>query len=333
MNASADDRLVGEAAIIAEFLAPLTQGDVGAAGLTDDCASLSPEPGMDLIVTTDSLIEGVHFFPGDVPAFKALAVNVSDLIAKGARPERYLLTLALHEPPTRAFMSKLSAGLAQAQNEFGCRLIGGDTDRTPGPFTLTITAIGVLPSGSIVRRSAACAGDFVAVTGTIGDAGLGLALRKDPARALAAGLNEQQAAELVARYDRPVPHVSMAALVRAYASAAMDVSDGLAKDLGRLVAASGVGADVRLDAVPLSNSARLMCERAEVPIEHLVASGEDYEVLFTVPPERWVEMAAAAQDRGVPVARLGVITQAGSVTWRGGDYRPLQLPAKGWDHF
>lgn len=333
MNANADDRLEGEAAIIGEFLAPLTQGDEGAAGLTDDCASLSPRPGADLVVTTDSLIEGVHFFPGDVPAFKALAVNVSDLIAKGALPERYLLTLALPEPPTRAFMSRLAAGLAQAQREFGCRLIGGDTDRTPGPLTLTITAIGALPSRTIVRRSTARPGDIIAVTGTIGDAGLGLALRQDRACALAAGLSDLQVGELVARFDRPVPRLASALLVREFASAAMDVSDGLAKDLTRLVAASGVGADVSLDAVPLSNTTRAMCERGVARREDLIASGEDYEVLLTLRADKWAGLEAAAREQKIPVTRLGQITQGVGVTWRNAQGRPLQLSAIGWDHF
>lgn len=333
MNASADDRLVGEAAIVGEFLAPLTEGDEGAAGLTDDCASLSPRPGTDLVVTTDSLIEGVHFFPGDVPAFKALAVNVSDLIAKGALPERYLLTLALNKSPTRAFMSRLVDGLAQAQREFGCRLIGGDTDHTPGPFTMTITAIGALPSRTIVRRSTARPGDIIAVTGTIGDAGLGLALRQDPACAVAAGLGELQSAELVARFDRPVPRLGTAALVREFASAAMDVSDGLAKDLGRLVAASGVGADVRLDAVPLSNAARAMCERGAVRRENLIASGEDYEVLFTLSADKWARLEAVASKQKIPVRKFGSITPGPGVTWRDAQGRPLQLQSVGWDHF
>ncbi len=333
MSSSADERLEGEAAIIGEFFAPLTEGDKGAAGLTDDCASLSPEPGTDLVITTDSLIEGVHFFPGDVPAFKALAVNVSDLIAKGATPERYLLTLALPGPPTRSFLTRLAAGLADAQRDFGCRLIGGDTDNTPGPFTLTITAIGVLPAGTIVRRSTARLGDIIAVTGTIGDAGLGLVLRQNAARAPFAGLTEQQASELIARYDRPMPRLAAAALVRDYASAAMDVSDGLAKDLARLVAASGAGADVRLDAVPVSHAARTMCERGAVRRENLIASGEDYEVLFTVSADRWPELQAVAEKREVPVTQLGVITEGPGVIWRAADGKPLHLAADGWDHF
>ncbi|HRY06780.1 MAG TPA: thiamine-phosphate kinase [Hyphomicrobiaceae bacterium] len=333
MSTSADQRLHSEAAIIGEFFAPLCEGDEGAGGLSDDCAVLSPSPGTDLVITTDSLIEGVHFFPGDVPAFKALAVNVSDLIAKGAVPERYLLTIALPEAPTRAFMTRLADGLAQAQRAFSCRLVGGDTDRTPGPFTLTITAIGTLPAGSIVRRNTARPGDIIAVTGTIGDAGLGLALRRDLAGGASAGLARAQVDDLIARFDRPVPRIAAAALVRRYASAAMDISDGLAKDLGRLVAASGIGADVRLDAVPLSKAAHIMCAHGGVRRQDLIASGEDYEVLFTLPSERWAEALALAAECGVPVTQVGVMTQAAGVVWRDDEGKPVRLTTEGWDHF
>lgn len=330
---SADEIVHGEAAIIAEFLAPLTEGDAGAASLTDDCALIAPRPGFDLVVTTDSLIEGVHFFPGDVPAFKALAVNVSDLVAKGAVPERYLLTLALPERPTRTFMTCLAAGLADAQQAFGCHLVGGDTDRTPGPFTLTITAIGAIPSGGIVRRNAARAGDIVVVTGTIGDASLGLSLRKDPSRAVRAGLNANQAAYLVARYDRPVPRLAAGPLVREYAHASMDVSDGLAKDLARLVSASRLGARVSLYDVPLSDAARAMCNKGATTREDLISGGEDYEVLFTVAADRWPMLEASANERGVPIARLGTITEGQGVIWHDGDGKTLPIGRDGWDHF
>ena len=156
------------------------------------------------------------------------------------------------EPPTRAFITRLAEGLAEAQQTFGCHLIGGDTDRTPGPFTLTITAIGSLPAGSAVRRTTARPGDVIAVTGTIGDAGLGLALRKDPKRARQAGLSADHAAFLISRFEKPVPRLAAAALVRDFATAAMDVSDGLAKDLARMASASGTGANIQIDKVPLN---------------------------------------------------------------------------------
>ncbi len=330
---SESERLQGEAAIIGEFFVPLTANDPGAAGLTDDCAVLTPAPGMEYVVTTDGLIEGVHFLPGDVPAFKALAVNVSDLVAKGATPERYLLNVALPQPPTRAFMTRLSEDLAEAQVAFGCHLIGGDTDRTPGPFTLTITAIGAIPAGQTVRRSSARQGDIVAVTGTIGDAGLGLILRTTPERIKTFGLNSQQVDFLIARYERPRPRLASAALMREFAHAAADVSDGLAKDLGRLAAASGLGAAIELGKAPLSEAARLMCERGGASRRDLIASGEDYEVVFTLASERWPELEGAAKSAGVPVTAIGRMTKAPGVIWHDERGVEIRLPAEGWDHF
>lgn len=330
---SESERLHGEAAIIAEFFAPLSANDPGAAGLTDDCAVLTPAPGTEYVLTTDGLIEGVHFFPGDIPAFKALAVNVSDLIAKGATPERYLLNIALPEPPTRAFMTQLCAGLAEAQAAFGCHLIGGDTDRTPGPFTLTITAIGAVPAGRAVPRSGARKGDIIAVTGSIGDAGLGLALRQKPAQRDTYGLPDRHAEFLIARYERPRPQLATAALVREFAHAAADISDGLAKDLGRLTAASGLGAAVELGNVPLSEAAMVLCETGAASRRDLIASGEDYEVVFTLPPERWRQMEHAAKTRGIRVTAIGHVTETPGVIWRDEHGDEIVLPAEGWDHF
>lgn len=330
--ASGDERLHGEAAIIA-FLVPLTAGDAGAAGLADDCAVLTPEPGTELALTTDSLIEGVHFFPGEVPSFKALAVNVSDLLASGATPYRYLLNLALPEPPTTSFMRQFTAGLAAAQAQFGCCLVGGDTDRTPGPFTITITAIGKLPAGKAVRRSTARAGDLVVVTGTIGDAGLGLLLRRELSRSLATHLTEEHRSFLVARHQRPCPNVATAELVRCYASAAMDISDGLAKDLRRLARASGVGADVDMSRVPLSAAAASFCADAGVSRQRLITAGEDYELAMAVPPERWLALQSAAGGLGIAVTAIGTITQGSEVVWRDAEGRRLPLDSEGWDHF
>lgn len=330
----ADGELLrGEAAIIAEFFVPLTRGDAGAAALADDCAVISPAAGTDLVVTTDSLIEGVHFLPGDIPSFKALAVNVSDLVADGATPERYLLNLALSQSPTRGFMRRFAEGLEQAQTAFGCRLVGGDTDRTPGPLTITITAIGSLPAGTAVRRSGARPGDLVVVSGTIGDAGLGLLLRRSPEHAVTAGLSARQADALITRHERPHPHVAAAALVRAHASAAMDVSDGLPKDLHRLTRAARVGADVGLSQVPMSDAARILCSALRIPLAQAIAAGEDYELLMSVPPGNWPALQVAAAAADIPMTVIGTITAAADVVWRDAAGDVVRLDSEGWDHF
>lgn len=330
---SADELIIGEERIIAEFLAPLTMGDAGALGLKDDCAVLMPPPGHELVLTTDSLIEGVHFLPGDVPAFKALAVNVSDLVAKGATPRAYLLTLALPATPSRAFMQQLAGDLAKAQAAFGCHLVGGDTDRTPGPFTLTIAAIGTVLQGQAVRRSGAREGDLVFVTGSIGDAFLGLKLRRNPGLADAAGLSSAAREYLLERLSCPAPLLATAALVRRYARAAMDVSDGLVKDLSRLAAASQVKAIAHVERVPVSGPAARMVEAAVVARGDFVTGGEDYEVLFTVAPEQVEAMTRFATRNAISVTQIGEVVAGSGVEWRNLSGGQIEFTVGGWDHF
>ncbi len=202
----------------------------------------------------------MHFLAGDAPddiAWKALAVNVSDLAAKGAKPIGYLMALSFPEAPTQGWMAGFAAGLRAAQDRFGCHLIGGDTDRRPGPLTIAITVVGSVAQGRMVRRGTARPGDVLFVSGTLGDAALGLALRKGPDLAKAWGLSPEEDAHLRRRYLRPEPRLALAPALRAHASAAMDISDGLAKDLGRMCAASGCGAHVRFADLPA------LCRRRE----------------------------------------------------------------------
>src|SRR6185436_18937693 len=251
------EKLHSEEAII-RVLAPLAQGFAGAFDLRDDCALITPAPGTELVLKVDPVAEGVHFLADDAPediAWKALAVNVSDLAAKAARPLGYLLALSFPAAPAADWLSRFAAGLAEAQARFGCHLIGGDTDRRPGPLTVTMTVIGEVEQGRMVRRGTARAGDAVLVSGTLGDAALGLALRKDPALAAAWGLTPAEAEHLRRRYARPEPRLALAGALRDHASAAMDISDGLAKDLARLCTTSGCAARVRFADLPLSAAA------------------------------------------------------------------------------
>ncbi len=328
------ERVRGEEAIIQGFLAPLARGDPRAFGLADDCATVIPETGHELVVTTDSLIEGVHFLPGDNPAFKALAVNVSDLAAKGAVPVAYLLTLALPEAPTVAWMQAFAAGLGRAQDAFGCHLIGGDTDRTPGRLTVTIAAIGSVPEGRFVRRSTARAGDLVYVTGTIGDAGLGLSLCRDPTAAATWRLGAEEQAYLAGRFREPLPTLALGQALRAHASAAIDVSDGLVKDLERLCRASGVGARLETGLVPLSGAAQAVLQAGGATIADLITAGEDYELLVTLPRVRAAAFEQAAAAVGVAVTRIGEVTEkAHGLLVLDPAERPLAVPRTGWDHF
>lgn len=327
-------RIGSEAELVATYLAPLAADNPGALGLLDDCATLAPPPGCELVLTTDSLIEGVHFLPGDIPAFKALAVNVSDLAAKGAAPLAYLLTLALPEAPSHAWMRTFADGLARAQRTFGCRLAGGDTDRTPGRLTITIAAIGSVPTGRMVLRSGARAGDHLYVTGTIGDAWLGLEARRHPARAGEWGLAEREARRLVERFEEPAPPLALREALIQHASAALDVSDGLVKDLHHLCRASGVGARVELERVPSSEAARRLVASGSVALAQLVTGGEDYELLAAVPEAQGALFERQARAAGVLVTAIGTLVPAADgVTLLGRDGSEVELGAGGWEHF
>ncbi|MEW5963795.1 MAG: thiamine-phosphate kinase [Pseudomonadota bacterium] len=327
-------RIGSEAELIAAYLAPLAADNPGALGLRDDCATLVPPPGRELVLTTDSLIEGVHFLAGDIPAYKALAVNVSDLAAKGAEPLAYLLTLALPEAPTHAWMRSFADGLARAQRAFGCLLAGGDTDRTPGRLTITIAAIGSVPAGRMVRRTSARAGDRLYVSGTIGDAWLGLEARRHLARAGEWGLDERDARLLVERFEEPVPRLGLREALLEHASAALDVSDGLVKDLNHLCRASSVGGRLELARVPLSEPARRLVASGSVALAQLVTGGEDYEVLAAVPAEQGSAFERRARAAGVDVTAIGtLLAPAEGVTVLGQDGHELELGPGGWEHF
>ena len=273
----------GEDDLIARYFRPLAT-DPGALGLVDD-AALVKSSGDDLVVTTDAIVEGVHFLPNDPPdtiARKALRVNLSDLAAKGAVPAGFVLTLALREP-NEQWLAPFARALGEDAAAFNCPVLGGDTVSTPGPLMISITAFGRVPPGEMVRRTGAKPGDRIAVTGTIGDAALGLRILKGEGE----GIDPPSRDFLIQRYRVPQPRNALATAIRMHASGAMDVSDGLAGDLTKLCAASGVSAVVNLADVPLSAPVRLLVAAGSSSIEAAVSGGDDYEVLCTVPENRW----------------------------------------------
>src|SRR5258708_6422174 len=289
--------LSGEDSLIARYFRPLAT-DPGAFGLMDDAAILKAS-GDDLVVTTDGIVEGVHFFADDPPdtvARKALRVNLSDLAAKGATPAGFVLTLALRAVDD-AWLTLFARGLGSDAGLFGCPLLGGDTVSTPGPLTISITAFGRVPAGWMVRRSGAKAGDRVVVTGTIGDAALGLDILKGAPVAAALADDAGARAMLIGRYRVPQPRNALAKAVRDHAHAAMDVSDGLAGDLAKLCAASGVSAVIDIKSVPLSLAAAALLARGTIGVEAMVSGGDDYEILCAIPENRF---DAFPQPPGIP---------------------------------
>jgi thiamine-monophosphate kinase len=303
----------GEDSLIARYFRPLAT-DPGALGLTDDAAILKASPD-DLVVTTDAVVEGVHFLPDDPPdtiARKALRVNLSDLAAKGATPAGFVLTLALRNAD-HAWLAPFARGLGEDARSFGCALLGGDTVSTPGPLMISITAFGRTPPGKMVRRDTMRPGERVVVTGTIGDAALGLDILKGGAVAAALDKDAAARAMLIQRYRIPQPRLGLTQIVRAFASAAMDVSDGLAGDLAKLCAASDVSAAIDAQSIPLSPAAATLLARGTIGIEGIVAGGDDYEILCTIPQHSFDAFTREAQRAGVPVTSIGTVIAGGSV--------------------
>jgi thiamine-monophosphate kinase len=326
----------GEDRLIAHHFRPLARHP-GAFALDDDAAAITPPSGCDVVVTTDALIAGVHFFADDPPAAvgsKALRVNLSDLAAKGARPLGFLLALALPGDFSESWLGEFAAGLGADADAFDCPLLGGDTVRTAGPTTICISAFGAVTQGRMVRRAGAKAGDLVVVTGTIGDAALGLLLRKDCSRGERLRLSPGQRSELAARYLRPEPRTAIAELLPEYVSAAMDISDGLAGDLAKLCSASLVAAEIKTACLPLSDAARAAVAADDALLETIITGGDDYEIVAAVPVASVEPFRQAARLKGVAVNVIGSITAGpGEVCFLDSMRRPMSLARPSFSHF
>lgn len=326
----------GEDRLIARYFKPLAKHP-GAFGLVDDAAAIAPPKGCDIVLKTDGIVGGVHFFSDDPPetiARKALRVNLSDLAAKGARPVGFLLTLALPGDIGDAWLRSFARGLGADAERFDCPLFGGDTDRTPGPITISIAAFGAVPHGKMVRRAAARAGERVLVTGTIGDAALGLLLRKESAKAKRWGLTARAERHLLQRYLLPQPRNAIADALRTHASAAMDVSDGLVGDLTKLCKASGMSADIDIARVPLSPAARKAVEAEPALIETALTGGDDYEVLLTMPARRVAAFRKATSAAGVAATEIGTVVRGTAAPrFLDRDGKSLKFARQSFSHF
>src|SRR5882757_4535110 len=328
----ADDPTSAEDRLIARHFAPLATHP-GALGLSDDAAFIKPPAGCDLVLKTDAIIGGVHFFPDDAAhtvASKALRVNLSDLAAKGAKPLGFLLSLALPKDLGDAWLADFANGLRGDAVLFSCPLFGGDTDRTPGPAMISIAMFGAVPEGTMVRRAGAKPGDLVFVSGTIGDAALGLLLRRGDADWK---LEPAQRQHLVSRYLLPQPRNALAEAVRLHASASMDVSDGLVGDLTKLCRVSQVAADIDVARVPHSDAAKAVIAADAAKLETALTCGDDYEILCTVPPAKADSFRAAAQAANVPVTKIGVIGEGEGAYFRDAQDQPLTFKRMSFSHF
>lgn len=324
-------KALGEFALIEQIFAPLAQTYPLAFGLTDDAAVLKPRPGRDLVVTKDVVVAGVHFLaddPADLVARKALRVNLSDLAAKGAKPIGYLLGAVLPRHPDIKWLKRFAKGLAEDQKAYGISLIGGDTVSTPGPLTVSITAIGDIPKGSYLRRSAAKAGDDIYVTGTIGDAALGLGILKGEIDA-----RGTVRAHLVDRYRLPQPRLTVGPGLLKIAHACLDVSDGLVADLGHICDTSRLGAEIEAEAVPLSSAARAILEQHPRLFNRLLTGGDDYELLFTAPRGRARAIAALHKRAELGITRIGRMIDGSGVQVLGANGRSVTIRRGGYAHF
>ncbi|WP_019961716.1 thiamine-phosphate kinase [Woodsholea maritima] len=322
----------GEFDYIARALAPLSADWPGAFALRDDAAQIPVKPGHTLVITSDMLVEDRHFLPSDSLediAWKALAVNVSDLVAKGAKPAGYLVSMAW----TRARLKDRDAwaeGLKAAQTRFDLALMGGDTTLSDGPFTVSITALGWVKGAGMIRRAGAKAGDLIVVTGLIGDAGLGLQCALGEL-----SLAQDHQSTLLKALRRPEPPLALVDDLPHYLRASADISDGLLSDLSHIATASGCGLSLDLERLPLSDAARAWLHSQANPgqaLSYLASAGDDYQIIGAIRPEKWDEFQAYAQTRHHRVTQVGVFTPGPDkkVRYQGQD---VALSQPGFTHF
>ena len=318
----------GEFGFIRTRLAPLTRGHPAALDLSDDAAVLTPDPACQLVVASDMLVAGVHFLESDPPeiaAERALRSNLSDLAAMGAEPLGYLSSIAWPSGVTQAWRDGFVDGLASAQDAFGLSLLGGDTTTGPGPLTVSLTMLGQVPSGSALLRRGAQIGEDVWVSGTIGDARLGLDVARGvlPANPV-----------LLERYQRPTPRLALGVGLRRLASACLDISDGLIADAGHIAAVSGVRLELQASQVPLSSQARSwLAGESGANLIALVTGGDDYELLFCAPQASRAAIQVLAGQLDLALTRIGTVTDGQGSALIGPDGEALETGAGGFTHF
>jgi thiamine-monophosphate kinase len=322
---------LGEFDLIARYLAPLSAAAPGAYGLQDDAASIAVAPGHELVVTTDAMIEGVHFLSSDGPARiarKLLRVNLSDLAAKGATPVGYQLVLGLPGLPDEGWLGAFTSGLAMDQAAFACPLLGGDTVRSPGGLVLSVTAFGSVPAGQMLLRSGAKSGDNLYVTGSVGDAALGLEVKLNHRLFSAAAMMFFDS-----RLHLPTPRLGFGQKLRGIANAALDISDGLVQDVGHMASASGLKARIFADRLPLATATQAVIAEDPSLLSAILTGGDDYEIAFAAPPEAGEVIQRLSASLALNASRIGQFESGSGVEVLDGSGNSIDLPVAGFQHF
>ncbi|MGI9352706.1 MAG: thiamine-phosphate kinase [Rhizobiaceae bacterium] len=303
----------------------------GSYGLKDDAAELVPKTGYSLVITQDAIAENIHFFSkdaADLIARKAIRVNLSDLAAKGAIPQSVSVALGLGNDWSEEWISLFAKGLSVDCKEFGVTINGGDTFRTGGGFVISVTAIGEVPTGEYVSRLGAQSTDLLYVSGTIGDAALGLLVRQE----IIEGISNEESTYLTNRYLLPQPRTELTGIIRKFASASMDVSDGFVGDLGKMCSVSGVSAEVKFQKIPFSEAARSVFECESRYIQSALTGGDDYEILFTISQSDQEELEQAISGLGLSVTCVGSIGEGEGVTVFDRDGSVIEFQTSHYDH-
>jgi thiamine-monophosphate kinase len=329
MNSRRNSNRISEFSLIKKYFAPLAGN--GSFDLQDDAAEIVPSIGMSLVITQDAIAEDIHFFVDDGPkliAQKALRVNLSDLAAKGATPKYISLALGLGKSWSEEWVAEFAKSLHQDCIAFGVQLTGGDTFTTGEGFVISITAIGELPSGQYVSRLGARLEDAIYVTGYIGDGALGLLARQNKLD----GLGNEDKTYLVDRYLLPQPRTEISSSILKFATASMDISDGLVGDLEKLCNASDVLASIDVRNIPFSTATLPILESESNSLKTALTGGDDYEILLTVNPADCAAFENAVSSMSFPVKRIGTISSGQGVKVFDTDGQVIEFNKTSYDH-
>ncbi|MDV7338651.1 thiamine-phosphate kinase [Terasakiella sp. A23] len=316
--------MLGEFEQISQIMAPLAEKAKGAFGLKDDAAVFSHGTNQEIVVTTDTLIADVHFFaddPAETIAHKLLGVNLSDLAAMGASPLHYTLNASYPKDITVDWIKAFAKGLQAMQERYGIVLIGGDTTRTPGPLSLSVSAFGTVSTGESVRRTTARAGDLICVSGTIGDGALGLLVAQDKL--------SDETSHLLNRYQCPQPRVDLGKELSGFATACLDVSDGLITDFRHM----DVGGAITWSKIPLSAPAQKLVSKDSSLISTILNGGDDYELLFAIDPKDETRLAEISERTETAITVIGRIQDGSDISVIDGAGQKMDVAKVGYRHF